>query len=30
MNKVSKVTWISIAILFAIVLITFLATRGGQ
>lgn len=30
MNKVAKVTWIAIAILLTIVLITFLATRGGN
>jgi hypothetical protein len=30
MNKVAKVTWVSVAILLAIVLIAFLATRGGS
>jgi len=30
MNKVAKVTWVSIAILLTIVLIAFLATRGGH
>jgi hypothetical protein len=30
MNQVAKVTWVSVAILAAIVLITFMATRGGQ
>lgn len=29
MNQVSKTTWIAIAILLAIVLLAFLATRGG-
>jgi hypothetical protein len=30
MNKVAKLTWVSVAILVAIVVITFLATRGGS
>ena len=30
MNKVAKVTWISVAILLVIILIAFLATRGGN
>jgi cytochrome oxidase assembly protein ShyY1 len=30
MNKVAKVTWVSIAVLLTIVLIAFLATRGGN
>ena len=30
MNKVAKVTWVSVAILLAIILITFMATRGGS
>jgi hypothetical protein len=30
MNKVAKVTWVSVAVLLAIILIAFLATRGGQ
>jgi hypothetical protein len=30
MNKVAKVTWMAVAMLLAIVLIAFLATRGGN
>jgi uncharacterized integral membrane protein len=30
MNNVAKTTWTAIAILLAIILITFIATRGGQ
>ena len=30
MNKVAKVTWLSVAILLAIILIAFIATRGGN
>jgi hypothetical protein len=30
MNKVAQTTWISVAILAAIVLMTFIMTRGGQ
>lgn len=30
MNKVAKVTWVAVAILLTIVLIAFLATRGGN
>lgn len=30
MNKVAKVTWVSVAILLAIILITFMVTRGGS
>lgn len=30
MNNVSKTTWAAIAVLLAIVLIAFIATRGGQ
>jgi hypothetical protein len=30
MNKVAKTTWISVAILAAIILIAFMLTRGGQ
>lgn len=30
MNNVSKTTWMVIAVLLAIILITFIATRGGQ
>ena len=30
MNKVAKTTWISVAILAAIILMAFLLTRGGQ
>jgi hypothetical protein len=29
MNKVAKTTWIAVAVLLGIVLIAFLATRGG-
>lgn len=29
MNKVATTTWVSVAILAAIILIAFLATRGG-
>ena len=30
MNKVAKVTWVSVAILLTIILIAFIATRGGN
>jgi hypothetical protein len=30
MNSVAKTTWIGVAILLAIILIAFMATRGGQ
>ena len=30
MNTVAKVTWLSVAILLLIILIAFIATRGGQ
>jgi uncharacterized membrane protein len=30
MNKVAKVTWVSIGILAAIIVITMILTRGGQ
>jgi hypothetical protein len=30
MNKVAKLTWVSIAILLAIVLVTMILTRGGS
>jgi hypothetical protein len=30
MNKIAKATWVSLAILVVIVLITFLATRVGR
>jgi hypothetical protein len=30
MNKVAKITWIAVAILLAIVVISMIATRGGQ
>jgi hypothetical protein len=30
MNKVANLTWISVVILVAILLIAFLATRAGQ
>jgi hypothetical protein len=30
MNKVAKLTWVSVAILVAIIVIAFLATRGGS
>ena len=30
MNKVAEVTWVSVAILAAIVLVAVIATRAGQ
>ena len=30
MNKVAQTTWISVAILVLIILVAFMATRGGQ
>jgi hypothetical protein len=30
MNKVAKVTWIAVAVLLAIILVAFMATRGGN